>query len=248
MWRFFLGHGYSENTAHIVSFNTLLCKPLTFRPPLFFFQSNDQKFLHFLERQNKRVPTDNSKMALLDHLHYMIRFSDDVWKCKFWTGLKNYSSAGSQYTVSMSVRVCQKLKQKRLFPQIRTICFLKSLWIQKSTRNVHQEVKIMLAFWLDNVISSNDLDTPLIKPCRESFLLRTRTIKSLSYSRKTWKLWSFWNILCLARRWRNISCMATVFLKVAKYSLKREKLRKLRHDKTTMLTWGAFPTLKILLR
>ena len=49
---------------------------------------------------------------------------------------------------------------------------------------------------------------------------RRQTLTSWSYSRKTLKLTLLRSMGCAASRWMNTSCIATVFLKVARYSLK----------------------------
>ena len=104
------------------------------------------------------------------------------------------------------------------------------------------------SFWLDTTSSSAVCVTLRKKPLRRSFLFLPRTLNypevtfrydlklvcfilisltSWSYSRKTLKLTSLRRLGCSAHRCKNTSCMATVFLNVARYSLKRQRYFKI---------------------
>jgi len=70
----------------------------------------------------------------------------------------------------------------------------------------------------DSRNSSVVLVKDFINPPITSILFFPLTHKSWSYSKKTRKLWSLWKMGWFASRHRKTSCIATVFLNVAKYS------------------------------
>lgn len=69
---------------------------------------------------------------------------------------------------------------------------------------------------------------------KQQRLKRDTILTSCSYSRNTLKLWSFLNTVCWANLVRNTSCIATVFLKVAKYSL---QIGYINHYCSLLLTY-----------
>lgn len=82
-------------------------------------------------------------------------------------------------------------------------------------------------------------------------------LTSWLYSKNTWKFKSFLKTGCAATRQRNTSCIATVFLKIARYSLKHtdiayilpivfitpnypNKTTVLKHKNNVRATWVMF--------
>lgn len=55
-------------------------------------------------------------------------------------------------------------------------------------------------------------------------------LTSWLYSKNTWKFKSFLKIGCAATRHKNTSCIATVFLNIAKYSLKTRNKTDIRNS------------------
>ena len=76
--------------------------------------------------------------------------------------------------------------------------------------------------WGSGILFWNSLcTTPYIGPIRKiTNYMKSQDHTSPLNSRKTLKLLSFLKLGCAARRVRNTSCIATVFLNVARYSLK----------------------------
>lgn len=76
--------------------------------------------------------------------------------------------------------------------------------------------------WGSGILFWNSLcTTPYIGPIRQiTNYMKSQDHTSPLNSRKTLKLLSFLKLGCAARRVRNTSCIATVFLNVARYSLK----------------------------